>query len=323
MILHVIPTINYYVLPETSKIHPLESKTTLLFNDQLLINHLDLRYYSCRVNLVNSYISDISEVPADELLEITDNVDLKSNFLFLRHSTINAFFTSNMVDLPTCFKKSKSLYSKTFEIPLLKFVNLIMRHGLRERALKATTLSFTRCFLTTKASEGNNNLQWVFLYNFLMQTTWAPNSGFTNFSNKGFLRLDLQHTVKKFEQSFNHQVGLKNLLFDSLYSYAPAFSFYIKKVSKTLRKNSRGKSGKYMLVWKYVPVYKRLFLTMKWLLKTLRFQRSRGFQERLHRIIEDFLLKPDSTLVSKLRRFVHKFVFSKYRNTLLKTLKSV
>jgi hypothetical protein len=45
-----------------------------------------------------------------------------------------------------CFKKSKSLYSKTFELPLLKFTNMLMRAGKRGQTVKHVTLSFTQCF---------------------------------------------------------------------------------------------------------------------------------------------------------------------------------
>jgi ribosomal protein S7 len=60
--------------------------------------------------------------------------------------------------MPICFKKSKSLYSKTFELPLFKFINLIMRNGLRERALKAVTLSFNKCFSNTTPTLQEENI---------------------------------------------------------------------------------------------------------------------------------------------------------------------
>lgn len=72
--------------------------------------------------------------------------DISNSFNFLRRSTITSFFASNMVDMPVCFKKSKSLYSKTFELPLLKFTNMLMRAGKRGQTVKHVTLSFTQCF---------------------------------------------------------------------------------------------------------------------------------------------------------------------------------
>lgn len=269
------------------------------------------------------YLHDLYDCQGDNLHDISSDIDVKKHFIFLRYSTITSFFASNMVDMPMCFKKSKSLYSKTFELPLLKFINIIMRHGLREQALKAVTLSFNRCFLTTSSRWADSEFDWSFIYHFFLQTNFTTSTQTSSYWNRETLYLDRLHKLSNNDYQFNSQVRLKNTLFDSLEAFTPIFSFYIKKVSKTLRKNSRGKSGKYMLIWKYVPVYKRLFVTMRWFLKGLRFQKSRGFHERLHKIIEDFLLTPDLTFVSKVRRFTHKFVFAQHRQTLLKTLKSV
>ena len=47
---------------------------------------------------------------------------------------------------------------------------------------------------------------------------------------------------------YNSNNFVKNLLFDKLLKYAPLFSFYIRRIDKSIRKNSRGKSGKYMII---------------------------------------------------------------------------
>ena len=72
--------------------------------------------------------------------------DIFSTFIFLRQSTITSFFSTNLIDMPICFKKSKSLYSKTFELPLLKLTNLIMRGGAREQVVKNVSFAFSQCF---------------------------------------------------------------------------------------------------------------------------------------------------------------------------------
>ena len=66
----------------------------------------------------------------------SQELELIDYFLFLRKSTVTSFFISNMVDMPLCFQKSKSLFTRTFEIPMLKLINMIMRHGLKNQALK-------------------------------------------------------------------------------------------------------------------------------------------------------------------------------------------
>jgi hypothetical protein len=61
------------------------------------------------------------------------------NFLFLTQSTITSFFTSNLIDIPITLKTSSSLFYKSFELPLLRFTNYLMRGGLRGPALKNFT----------------------------------------------------------------------------------------------------------------------------------------------------------------------------------------
>ena len=46
----------------------------------------------------------------------------------------------------------------------------------------------------------------------------------------------------------NSKAFLNNLFFNNLKTYLPIFSFYIRKVDKSIRKNSRGKSGKYSII---------------------------------------------------------------------------
>jgi hypothetical protein len=60
--------------------------------------------------------------------------------------------------------------------------------------------------------------------------------------------LDPQHRIKDGGYEFNSLYFLKTFLFEKLEKYAPLFSFYIRKVDKSVRKNSRGKSGKYTII---------------------------------------------------------------------------
>ena len=47
---------------------------------------------------------------------------------------------------------------------------------------------------------------------------------------------------------FNRDLSLNLLFFEALEEYFPIFSFYVRKVDKSVRKNSRGKSGKYVII---------------------------------------------------------------------------
>jgi hypothetical protein len=64
------------------------------------------------------------------------------NYLFFKNKSFIQFFKYSMVDVPICFKKSKSLKNKNFEIFILKFSNLIMRDGKKEKSFRLLLNSF-------------------------------------------------------------------------------------------------------------------------------------------------------------------------------------
>lgn len=225
--------------------------------------------------------------------------------------------------MPICFKKSKSLYAKTFELPLLKFTNLIMRGGSREQVIKNITLSFTKCFTRIfKTLNFGDYVKWEYLYSSLLNLSYSSHQIFTTTTLTTSLELHSKHTLVEKNIVFSDSLFLTKFLFYKLNEFLPLFSFYIRKVDKSIRKHSRGKSGKYTIMWKYVPVYKRLYITTRWLLKDLKFQKSKTFTERLFKTLETFLTNPEVSFVYKLRKFTHYFVFQNFKKTLFRTLKS-
>ena len=210
-------------------------------NIDLLLNHDSI---SNEIVLHNTFIDDFRESISNDIQE---NIII-NHFLFLRQATITSFFVVNMIDMPICFKKSKSLYSKTFELPLLKFTNLIMRHGMREKILKNTTLSFI-CFFHKFFQKSNLNYnKWYSVYNFLSNITLDSGNLISSRHLKKTLDLNSKHLLSEDGFSFNNSLFFKKKLFDKLNEYIPLFSFYIRKVDKSIRKNSRGKSGKYTII---------------------------------------------------------------------------
>ena len=89
--------------------------------------------------------------------------NVMQKYLFFRKSSITSFFSTNLIDMPLCFKKSKSLYNKTFEIPLFKFLNLLMRRGQRTQTLKFVTRSFDDLFLKLYLKYSTSLLNWNFV----------------------------------------------------------------------------------------------------------------------------------------------------------------
>jgi len=129
------------------------------------------------------------------------------------------------------------------------------------------------------------------------------------------LKLNNPTTVKgqDFSQMF------KNLLTP----YEPLFAYRIQRVAKSTRKNSRGKSGKYLILWKYVPVYKRLCVVLRWLLTDIRLGKGRTFALRCTQAFDTISHPPQTSTLHKLRKFNHLFVFKYLRKSLLTSLRTV
>jgi len=267
-----------------------------------------------------------SEQAYDHLIqhELAEESTL-SSFKFLRQSTIKSFFNSQLVDVPICFQKSKSLYTPTFEIPLIKMSNMIMRSGLRGQVMKQVTGSFAYFFHNLVSDlTSPEACSWHKLHHLLDNVFVTPGTRFTGLGSalSGTMPLRADNQLEGLRIKFNHKMSVNYLLFETLMKSAPIFSFYVRKVDKSIRKNSRGKSGKYTIIWKYIPVYKRLYATLRWLLKELKFQKLKTLETRLVNMLQTFLVDPNSSFVVRLRKFVHGFVFYNYKSTLLKQLKS-
>lgn len=199
-----------------------------------------------------------------------------------------------------------------------------MRKGNRGFMLKTLTESFTRILSLGDLSLNLQfkNLPLIFSYTY-DNTTLTP-KGLVNTSVNYFNQILLKYG-NRFDSSgviFNRKSTITYYLFEELNKYTPLFNFYVRKVDKNVRKNSRGKSGKYMIIWKYVPPYKRFYVTLRWLLKDLKFQKALTFSERLFKVLEIFITNPHISFLVRIRRFVHSFVFYNHKQSLLKTLKS-
>lgn len=244
-------------------------------------------------------------------------------YLFFRKSSITSFFSTNLVDMPICFKKSKSLYNTTFEIPLFKFLNLLMRRGQRTQTLKFVTKSFDSLFLNLYLKYSTSLLNWTFVFRTFYNRDLTNSTTSAHFINLTELNLTQKTELNERDYTLFPQTVIFQKFLTLLENYFPIFSFFVRRVNKDLRKNSRGKSGKYMIVWKYVPTYKRLYITMRWFLKDLKFQKPITLEGRLYQILESLFLTPELLFLHKVRQFTHRYVFKHFKKTLLRTLKSV
>lgn len=291
-------------------------------------------FYGQRYNIYEPLLENFNASYSETVIEGESTF---TAFAFMRKSTIRSFFVAQQVDIPICFKKSKSHYSPTFEVPLLKTLNILMRSGLHDKMLNALTSSFSKVFhRMSNILSPNGYLHWRLLHYVTECFFIGTDSSFSNLKldakalglsdeevKNGGLSIWSDHKLNDEYITYNNESTMQHLLFESLQDYAPIFSFYIRKVDKSVRKNSRGKSKKYTIIWKYIPSYKRLYVTIRWLLKDLRFQKLRYLEPRLVKILEVFLLSPDLSFLSRVRGFVHGFVFKNFKKTLLNHLKSV
>lgn len=257
---------------------------------------------------------------------------LNNNFLdeyaFLRRSSFINFFINNFVDVPICFKKSKSLKTKNAELPLLKLSNLLMKQGKREKAVRHLFQSVRALYINFKNEKINaisQSLEWInacwpILNTFSMML--ANEQSMFNLSYIDNLELNYKNFNTPFGRLISTDFFVKTYFLTILSKVSPVFSYFIYSVDKNVRKFSRGKSGKYTFVWKYIAPYKRLQLSLRWLVKDIKFFQSKKFSDRLFKSFVNLVLQVDTSFAWKSKIFSHNYVFKNFRKTLMTSLKA-
>ena len=115
----------------------------------------------------------------------------------------------------------------------------------------------------------------------------------------------------------------KNLLTNLFFKISPIFNFFIYNVDKNIRKFSRGKSGKYVFLWKYIAPYKRPYLVMKLMAKDSKFYQNKLLKDRLQQALLSLSLGENKNFVIKSKTFSHNYVFKNFKKTLFTTYKTV
>lgn len=284
--------------------------------------------YSTSLNMSN-FVKDADEFKMyssvnKTILNANSNVD---NFFHLRKLSFISFFINNMIDVPICFKKSNSLKLKNFELPILRFTNFLMRDGKRDkinRILFNSLRSIISDFKNEYEQKTNNFSMWINFYLLFNNSL----SNYTLSNNNSFMLIDSNPTlfVTNFntnnEKFINSNQFTKNLLLNRLSQVSPVFSYFIYSVDKNIRKFSRGKSGKYTFVWKYVAPYKRTYLAMRLIVKDIKFFSSKQINERIYKTIVNLNNNLEKSLVWKSKIFSHNYVFKNFRKTLMTSLRT-
>jgi hypothetical protein len=230
--------------------------------------------------------------------------------------------------VPVCFKKSYSLKTKNFELPLLKFSNFLMWEGKREKVIRALFNSFRVFFNFFKFSKLKNSLELVNWFSLYTLTNSFNLNFFNNilfkfsYNFQNPLILNYSNNLLNTEKTLNLTFFLKNYLYFLLSKVSPIFSYFIYSVDKNIRKYSRGKSGKYTFIWKFVAPYKRIKLSTRLIVKDVKFYQSRQFNERLIKTFENLYHSPDKSFAWKSKIFSHNYVFKNFRKSLMTSLRT-
>lgn len=323
-----------------------------------ITEHSSSSYYFQKTNIKNSQLTSlkslIMSLPHYDETTINSKLDyafltpmsfssdnnqtLINSFKFLRKSSFISFFIKNLIDVPKCFKKVKSLKRLNYELPLLKLLNFLMRDGKKEQLQVFFFKALASLYSKTHFQKDNTalnktpltlvfskiNYNWTKLYLTLATLFEFPNQ-------KRFAGLLANH-VRKFPLSFknfltfygksvNYGCYVKNTLLEKLIFILPVFSFFMHNVDKNVKKYSRGKAGKYSFVWKYIAAYRRAHLTLRLIAKDVKFASGRKLQERIKNALSLVFLDPRKSFAWRTKTFSYNYVFKNYRKTLMKTLK--
>lgn len=182
-----------------------------------------------------------------------------------------------------------------------KFYRMFIRRGSTERIFKL----FTNVWVGYSTAFRSKIDLHTTLKLLTSNTTFTSNS------------VKLHQILLAPEPSSKQSKNIGRLLPQLLADYLPTFTFKVQKVDKNVQKFSRGKSGKYSLVWSYLPPQRRWLTVLQWLKKELLFQKNQTLQDRINQSFTTLLYTPRDTLLVNTRRFVHNFVFRKFRKVVI------
>ena len=290
------------------------------------INILSNQISSYKNNDLINYITkeDQTKLLLSEFNYYSKDKSYLLDFFYLKNSSFTKFFINNMIDVPICFKKSKSLNTKNFELPLLKFSNFLMKKGKKEKIFRIVFQTF-RLFLKNSFKNNINYFSWTNLYFITNNLFWYyKNNPSTplNFLNNTNFTLSSDNNYFNDFKNFNISFFIRNYFYFLISKTSPVFNYFIYSVDKNIRKYSRGRSGKYTFVWKYIAPYKRINFSMRGIIKDVKFYQNKKFNDRLLNVFELLLKNPDKSFSWKSKIFSHNYVFKNFRKSLMSSLKT-
>jgi len=232
-------------------------------------------------------------------VELKRDLRLRS-FNFLTLSELDKYFNLVNLKVPSSFSSSGNLIRKRLPHTTLTLARYFMNSGQLNKVLN----SFSCCMLLlSKYSKAPKylNIESMKAHNLSHELNTKLRYNRTNSTNK----------------------SPESTFFKNINSLKPLFHFYVYKVDKQIYKNSRGKSGKYTFLWKYVTPYKRFNFVASKLSKEIKFDGGLGLQSKINSAVTKYTHNKDTTFTAKSIRFSNNYVFFNSRNSLLQNYRTV
>jgi len=198
-----------------------------------------------------------------------------------------------------------------------------MREGKREKAFRSLLLSFFLFFddVTSDLQPKTSLFDW-YKYLFSLKTYGFYEEKALAAYDVSELSFIFQHFYKLNKKEIEPESSIKKVINQNLSQLSPMFLYFVYNVDKNVRKFSRGKSGKYVFIWKYVAPYKRKHLMFKWFLKEIKFDESKKLHMRLNNMFNLLFFDLKNTHAAKAKNFTYSFIFKNFRKTFMMSLKT-
>ena len=312
-------------LRPTVNITPTVKNTSLHIENYYELWYTSHRYFQYDIYRQNFDKSVVNKLVVNKSLnhisssweDIHDEWFILRKYDHLATLTFYEFFSEHKIDIPVCFKKSYSLSRAQRELTIVSFITYFMRHGLKLKTqiLFLTSLQdfFKEQFLPAQKSVV---MSWRFIFMTLQNVFHSASTSYATTPSYPNEVLNYNHYLSLSSKNISNNLEVFNLLYKNLLDLLPLFSFYIYKVDKKIFKNTRGKSGKFTFIWKYITPYKRLSWVMYWLSKEIKLKTGKTFHSRFKNLFNDIFFNPQNTWVFKVKRFSYNYVYRNCRSTL-------
>lgn len=251
-----------------------------------------------KIEVKNSHFSKKYEFYEKFIIE--SNHDLSKFY----SSKFKLFFKDLCINTPKSLNSIKSIKRFRGLTNLKTFSRYLVRHGKKVYFNKILLNSFFYVFKNST----NFNLNWKFFF-----------INFSNILKKSNSKTLLSPNLSKTDFSNIEELGFNNYCAMSFKKLNLIYSFYIYKIDKHIYKNSRGKSGKFTFVWKYIPFYKRISRLVYWLIKDVRVSQGKTLQSRMNLVLNTFFNNPQKSIVWRIKKFSLNYVYFNLRKSLLET----